>query len=82
MSDLFPKELNSEICKLINQQCIHCKTNTFNVAFNNKIVQYMLLENNNAILIKNNNAILIKNENKCGKFPLIFLKKSDLINSK
>jgi len=74
MSDLFPKELNSEICKLIIQQCIHCKTNIFNVAFKNKIAQYMLLENNN--------AMLIKNENKCGKYPLIFLKKSDLINSK
>ena len=74
MSDLFPKELNSEICKLIIQQCVHCKTNIFNVAFKDKIAQYMLLENNN--------AVLIKNENKSGKYPLVFLKKSDLINSK
>ena len=73
MSDFFPKELNSELCRIIIQQCIHCKTNIFNVAYKNKIAQYMLL--------KNNNAILVKNKNKSGKYPLIFLKKSDLINS-
>ena len=72
MSDFFPKELNSELCRIIIQQCIHCKTNIFNVAYKNKIAQYMLLKNN---------AILVKNKNKSGKYPLIFLKKSDLINS-
>jgi hypothetical protein len=73
MSDFFPKELNSELCRIIIQQCIHCKTNIFNVAYKDKIAQYMLLENNN--------AILVKNKNKSGKYPLIFLKKSDIINS-
>ena len=74
MGDFFPKELNYEICQTVIQQCIYCKTNIFNVAFKNKTAQYMLLENNN--------AVLVKNENKSGKYPLIFLKKSDIINSK